>query len=402
MKPVSMALVGLGGFGTQYVRWFREGEITPEQGALVAIVDPYAKHGEMYSWVVEQGIPVYDTLEEMYQAHQVPLVLISSPTDFHKPQILTALDHGSHVLCEKPLTALASDGIEIREYAKEKGLTVGVGFQWSFARTIQAIKKDIQSGKLGKPLLMKSFLAWPRKKSYYAESSWKGRVIGDDGVPVLDSVVANATAHYLHNIFFVLGEEFSQAALPETLQVELYRANAIDSFDTAIMTGEFANGAKLYYSASHAVDGEQLSPIFEYQFEKGTVFFNAQQEDDIIYATFADGTEKTYGDPFTLTEVSQKVRDMIEHVRTGEPVACVADTALPHLLVSNALFSFGEITNFPTELLVDTPEIVSVKGLSAQLQECYKNSQLPSEAGLRWSRPPVTITMEGYQGYQVD
>lgn len=407
MQPVNVALVGIGGYGRSYLRQFHTQEIAEEEAVITCAVDPTAKQNpEEYEWFQSENIPVYDTLEEMYEKHdkKVELVIIASPTQFHKQQSTVALENGSHVLCEKPLVPIAQQASELLAVEENSGgFELGVGFQWSFSKTMNALKKDILDGKYGKPVMAKAFISWPRAHSYYDTSTWKGKILGDQGQPILDSILANATAHYAHNIFFILGETQETALMPEELDVELYRANDIESFDTCFMRGRFANDAEFYYVASHAV-AENHSPTFYYEFEKGVVTFNHWDEDDIVRGTLHTGEEIEYGNPFVMEEVAQKTHTMIRRAREETPVVCTTKTVLPHLLVSNAVFDFVDIANFPADL-VEEKEVVKgqlgnhMDSLYPAMRECFQEAKLPSELRMTWSVPMTTIPLKGYKGF---
>jgi phthalate 4,5-cis-dihydrodiol dehydrogenase len=62
------------------------------------------------------GASVYDSVEAMCQDENVDLVHIATPNWLHLPHTLTALDHGKHVLVEKPMamTLEAADEIVAR------------------------------------------------------------------------------------------------------------------------------------------------------------------------------------------------------------------------------------------------------------------------------------------------
>ena len=53
---------------------------------------------------------------------------------------------------------------------------------------------------------MKTMVSWPRDDAYYDPQGWKGKRFCQDGNAVNDSIAMNATAHYLHNMLFILGE----------------------------------------------------------------------------------------------------------------------------------------------------------------------------------------------------
>ena len=80
---------------------------------------------------------------------------------------------------------------------------------------------------------------------------------------VYDSVVSNATAHYIQNILFLLGETMEASASLRNTHVEAYRANDIESFDTCVISSEVGE-AHVYYAASHSVN-YLINPVMRYE-----------------------------------------------------------------------------------------------------------------------------------------
>jgi predicted dehydrogenase len=70
---------------------------------------------------------------------------------------------------------------------------------------------------------------------------------------VLDSCIGNAMAHYIHNLLFWAGtrELFDWASVAE-IEAELYRAHAIENYDTVLARGLLENGVQFRISATHA------------------------------------------------------------------------------------------------------------------------------------------------------
>ena len=54
-------------------------------------------------------IPVWTDLEALAASKEIDAVYIASPNVLHYPQSRLFLEHGKHVLCEKPITALAAE-----------------------------------------------------------------------------------------------------------------------------------------------------------------------------------------------------------------------------------------------------------------------------------------------------
>ena len=64
----------------------------------------------------------FTNLEEMAASPLLDAVYIPSPNDLHFPPAKLVLEHGKHVLCEKPLGAQADKVAQLQGIAKERGL----------------------------------------------------------------------------------------------------------------------------------------------------------------------------------------------------------------------------------------------------------------------------------------
>lgn len=67
MQKISVLLAGIGGFGNFYIKELLHGP-GAERFQLAGAVDPYADKNEAVKELRSRGIPVYDTLQEFYQA----------------------------------------------------------------------------------------------------------------------------------------------------------------------------------------------------------------------------------------------------------------------------------------------------------------------------------------------
>ena len=397
MKPIKLAIIGVGGYG-DYCLGLLERFVDPESYQLVAAIDPFYEKVPRYAQLTAQGVPMYRTPEDFFAVDRADLVLIASPIHLHKQQCLLALKHGAHVLCEKPLAPILQDALDIREAVAASGRKLGVGFQMSFCDPIQNLKRDIQSGLLGAPKSLRTYVSWQRYDSYY-NSPWRGHIRDAQGNWVLDSILTNATAHYLHNTCFVLGDRFDTAAMPEHLTVELYNGKGIETFDTAFVSGKFASGGDFFLSVTHSGDRD-VDPILQYTFENAVVTASGNDDSAEIIATFADGSSKNYGAALGEYHVAQKLRTMI--AVAADPtldVPCTPDTVLPHLTMCNAIFDQAGVHPLPADRMehVSEPEPgLFMRGLADDAWTCFQTSKLPSELGFDWAKQPTVIKLDGY------
>ncbi len=75
----------------------------------------------------------YGTATEMIEAGDLDTVLVLNSDEYHAECVVTALEHGLHVLVEKPMCLSPREAIEIIEARDRTGLTVMVGYMRRFA-----------------------------------------------------------------------------------------------------------------------------------------------------------------------------------------------------------------------------------------------------------------------------
>lgn len=373
---MKIALVGIGGYGQAYIGFLK---LHPDAGLdLVAGVEPFPELTHSTAYFEERKIPVFKTIEELYEYTTPELVIISSPIPYHKPQSIYAMEHGSHVLCEKPLVPTVEDALTLKAVSERTGRKLGVGFQWSFSDTMLSLKQDVLNGILGRPLFFKTHISWQRDIHYYTSSSWKGRIHNASGDLVNDSIITNATAHYLHNIFFINGDTLQTAAMPTALSGALGRTYDIETFDTCFLKGKLPNGCEFMHIATHSAE-ENSEPKLEYRFENATVYFD-NNIDPVLYAVFNDGHRKEYGKPLSEFEMSQKLLRMVSAIENDLEPCCGVDTILPHLQTCLALFAQLPVEHYSLDKRLQIGDLYCTQGLYQQTWDCYKNEYLPEKA----------------------
>lgn len=94
-------------------------------------------------WEIES----YEEIEDFFDA--VDLVYIASPHETHYGYIKSALEHGKHVLCEKPMVLQKKQAEEVFSYAKEHGLILFEGIKTPYCPGFQKLLGIACSGMIG-------------------------------------------------------------------------------------------------------------------------------------------------------------------------------------------------------------------------------------------------------------
>ena len=391
---ITIALVGIGGYGNTYVNALLDAP-NQEDFRLLGAVDPSPQLCRRLGELEARRVPVYPSLEKLYAEQRPELVIISTPLQFHALHTAMALASGSHVLCEKPLCVTPEQANQMKQARDAAGKVVSIGYQWSFCEAIRKAKADILAGRFGKAKRLRALVLWPRDEAYYRRNRWAGAKTDPAGNLVLDSPVNNACAHYLHNLLYLTGSTMDRSALPATVTAELYRAHPIQNYDTAALRGVTPDDIEFLFIVSHATRGRR-GPVFSCEFENGVIEYADKGSGGVVTARFSDGTTRNYGSPNDGRD--RKIWLTADAMRGGASTPCGIEAAEPHTLCTwAAQQSTPEITPFePSLIRVEGPtgsRRTCVDGLDEALERCYDEGRLPSELDVSWARPGQAITV---------
>lgn len=389
-QKVGVLLVGMNGYGETYLREILSDKY--ENAYLAGAISRNPQRSKHYDELMKREVPICGTMEEFFENHKADLTIISTPIHLHKAQSIYAMEHGSHVLCEKPITANPKDIEEMIEVRDRTGKFLAIGFNWSFAEATQKLKKDILAGKFGKAKRAKTIILWPRDDEYYGRSGWAGKKYSDDGDMIFDSVANNATAHFIHHLLYLTGSTIDTSAQIKELTAETYKVNDIETFDTCAAIMKTDDGPDILYLASHAVY-ENRRPHFVIEFEEATITYNPEEDDRGMVATLKDGSTIVYGDP--EPDRNSKIPVCIDAAYKGHhQILCGVEASTPHVQSIQAIHeSVLESPKFPEEITRRDEErkLNWVEGLEELLHECYEKWTIPSDLGVEWAQKGKTI-----------
>lgn len=102
------------------------------------------------------GVPAaYDDVREMCARDDLDAVTIASPNDAHCDHVLTALQYGKHVLCEKPLAVTVRDARSMRDAALAAAKVHQVAFTFRYNFGVQELRRRVKNGDIGRPYLLR-------------------------------------------------------------------------------------------------------------------------------------------------------------------------------------------------------------------------------------------------------
>lgn len=384
---ISVLLVGVGGYGGLIAGEVLE-NAEKHNAKVVGIVEPFFENSPVKDTVLSKNIPVFMDISDFYKGKKADIAVISTPIHLHKAQCICAMENGSDVLCEKPIAPTLQDAQKMKECAQKTGKNLHIGFQLSHAPAILDLKKDILSGKFGNLESAYTTVSWPRNSQYFARP-WAAKAKINENW-VLDSIAMNACAHYLHNMFFLAGDSLEKSAEPEFLGASIYRANDIETYDTAFIEVKIKNDVSLKFTASHATE-ENINPLIVFNFEKAKIYISEDDGDNSVYALMSDGTKIEYG--ATYKDRFKKIWYALDVFSGLKKPVCTVDTALPHLKCINAISQFYSVQKFDNVIVKD--DVKCVENLSKMLVEAFESNVMPS-----LYKPEKIIDMKNYSVFE--
>ena len=165
MKKIKYGLVGCGFFGSVHAQ-----EILKIKNA--ELVSVYSKNGDSAKRLSKNIGCQYDlNLSNLVKRKDIDALIITSPNHLHKKPVILAANNNKHILCEKPFATNIKDAEEMIKAAKKNKVNLMVGHMMHFYPGMVKIKKIIESGILGKPLVAHAErTGWDNKMK---KVSWK-------------------------------------------------------------------------------------------------------------------------------------------------------------------------------------------------------------------------------------
>jgi predicted dehydrogenase len=227
-----VCLVGCGFIGSTHAeRWRRIPGVR-----LVACVDLEKERAEFFRekyGFQESG----NDLDRFISLDKVDIVDVCTPTYTHKDIVLKCLEHGKHVIVEKPISLKLSDAKEMIQKAERSGLKLMVAHVLRFWGEYVLAKRLITDGAIGEPSVARAYRQSPFPS--WAWENWHDYLNKGGGVFVDMSI------HDVDFLRWCLGEVEEVYAQGGTY----VRRNA-SSHDYTHALLKFRNGAIAYVEGS--------------------------------------------------------------------------------------------------------------------------------------------------------
>jgi predicted dehydrogenase len=223
-----MVRFGIVGFGLHAVRRLMPGFALARSGRVTAL--SRRDLAKARASAAQHNIPLaFDSAADLCQSPEVDAVLVATPNSLHLGDVLTAVEHGKPVLCEKPMGVRADECRQMVEAARHAGVLLGVAQVFRFEDSTARLRERIAAGQIGRPIFARS------EFSYSARShlrKWLTDPVLSGGGPIGDVGV-----HCVDALRYILQDEVVRVAARGMWDAESGGVEA-----AAVLSLEFAHG----------------------------------------------------------------------------------------------------------------------------------------------------------------
>ena len=228
--PLPVVLIGCGRVAEKHLK-----AISKLKGLeLKAVVDVNPESAKRLLESVKgfSDVKQYSDYKTAIDEIKPAIVSVTVPSGLHFQIAKYAMEHGSNLLLEKPMTMSVSEAREIFELSKKTGLKIAMGHIYRYLPIVGLVRQDIAEGKYGKVTHGTIYVRWGHGEDYYSSAAWRGTWKSDGGA------LMNQTIHAIDLLIWLMGSE------PEQAQAMIAkRLRNIEAEDLGMAVLRLENGA---------------------------------------------------------------------------------------------------------------------------------------------------------------
>ncbi len=232
MDKVRLGIIGIGNMGSGHLKNILEGKV-PEM-EVTAVAD---RQESRRSWAKEnlpEAVVIFEEGKDLIAAGVCDGVLIAVPHYQHPELTIDAMNHGLHVMCEKPAGVYTKQVREMNDAAQKCDRVFGMMFNQRTNCIYRKMHELVTSGELGAIKRVNWIVTdWYRTQSYYDSGSWRATWDGEGG-----GVLLNQCPHNMDLIQWICG-------MPSKVQAFCHNGkwHDIEVEDDVTAYLEYPNGA---------------------------------------------------------------------------------------------------------------------------------------------------------------
>ena len=274
MQDLKFAIIGCGKIAP------RHAEQAVKCGSLVAVCDTVKEKADELALKFNTR-PFY-TIDDLFTAiKDINITAVCTPNGLHADHSIIALQAGSHVLCEKPMSIDEASAKNMMKVAEENKKKLFVVKSTRYNPALNELKKILAKEKLGRLFSFQLNCFWNRPANYYNDG-WRGTKLLDGGT------LFTQFSHYIDAVLWLFGDVKKVNGFRKNLSHQ----NIIEFEDCGSASLEMENGMIGGLNWSVNTYQKNMEVSLTVLAEKGSIRIGGEYMNKIDYQLSADAEIK--------------------------------------------------------------------------------------------------------------
>ncbi|TDO19703.1 Gfo/Idh/MocA family protein [Pedobacter duraquae] len=238
----------------------------------------------------------YGSYKEMFEAEsalpddvRMHFVSIVTPNFAHFEPAMMALDHGFHVLIDKPMTLTLEEAKKLEAKVQETGLILCLTHTYSGYPMVKQARQMVKEGKFGKIRKVcveypQGWLSLPSEKDGNQQAAWRT----DPAKSGISGCMGDIGTHAAQLAEYISGLKITKLCADLNIVVD---GRALDDDGNVLL--KFDNGANGILMASQIAAGEENALTIKVYGEKGGLEWH-QEEPNTLRVKWLDAPMQVY------------------------------------------------------------------------------------------------------------
>ena len=199
MDKVRLGIIGIGNMGSSHAKNIIEGK-TPDI-ELTAVADRKEDRRKWAKETLPESVKIFTEGTELMDSKVCDAVIVAVPHYQHPELTIYGLQHGLHVLCEKPAGVYTKQVREMIEVSEKSDKVFAMMFNQRTNCVYRKMHELVHSGELGAIKRVNWIITdWYRTQIYYDSGAWRATWNGEGG-----GVLLNQCPHQLDLLTWICG-----------------------------------------------------------------------------------------------------------------------------------------------------------------------------------------------------
>ncbi|GAB3197233.1 putative dehydrogenase [Pontibacter aydingkolensis] len=273
-SEIRFAVIGVGHIGLRHAKLITQ---NPD-ATLVALID------NRDGFVSEEEfarVPHFASIDAfILSGVQADVLCVCTPNYLHHPHTLAGLQHGLHIVCEKPMALEKAHCQEMIAAAQTANKHIFCVMQNRYSPPAVWLKEVVQSGVLGQIYHVQVNCFWNRDERYYTPGGWRGVAAKDGGT------LFTQFSHFVDMLYWLFGDVQSING-----QFKNFNHAALTQFeDSGYLQFAFERGGFGTFNYTTSVHSQNLESSITIIAENGSIKVGGQYMNSVEFCDIRNYT----------------------------------------------------------------------------------------------------------------